>query len=329
MNDINQLSVFFMCWVFVLGLCIGSFLNVVVLRGLSGESIVFPPSKCPKCLNKLKWWMNIPVLSYLFLRGKCHYCKEPISLQYPIVELFEGIIFLLIYLKFNISLESLFYMIAASLLTVMSVCDIKESIIFDIHAYILILIGLSYNFITGGVHGFLFGLFGAISGFIFYEILARSGYLFAGHRAFGEGDSLIASGIGAFFGWKIMLLSAGISVIVMSLFAFPYLFIHSYKTGKKDTCIALSVSLFLILITYIFTRFNLSESIYSSLIFLLFIICGILWCIKLIFKDMKKNADNDESSLCLLPFGPAMAISFIIIMFFAQNLETFAKFYFS
>ena len=64
--------------VFVFGTIIGSFLNVVALRGLSGESIVLPPSKCPKCGNKLKPWHNIPILSYLFLRGKCAFCHEKI-----------------------------------------------------------------------------------------------------------------------------------------------------------------------------------------------------------------------------------------------------------
>ena len=66
--------------VFLIGLCIGSFLNVVALRGLSGESIAFPASKCPSCQKPLKWWHNIPVISYLFLRGKCAFCKEKITL---------------------------------------------------------------------------------------------------------------------------------------------------------------------------------------------------------------------------------------------------------
>ena len=79
---------FLLFWIFIVGICIGSFLNVVILRGLSGESIVFPSSKCPVCGNKLKWWMNIPVLSYILLRGKCGFCKTKISLQYPIVKSF-------------------------------------------------------------------------------------------------------------------------------------------------------------------------------------------------------------------------------------------------
>ena len=88
------LSLVILGFIFVVGLCIGSFLNVVILRTVSEESIVFPASKCPKCQNSLKWYHNIPVLSYIFLRGKCAFCKEPISIQYPIVELLRAMLFI-------------------------------------------------------------------------------------------------------------------------------------------------------------------------------------------------------------------------------------------
>ena len=78
---------YFLFWICLIGLCLGSFYNVVILRSLSEESLVFPPSKCPKCQNRLKPWHNIPVFSYIFLKGKCAFCKEKISIQYPIIEL--------------------------------------------------------------------------------------------------------------------------------------------------------------------------------------------------------------------------------------------------
>lgn len=83
MIDLTAYIAFF---VFVTGACIGSFLNVVALRGLSGESIVFPASHCTKCGKELNWYTNIPIVSWIFLKGKCEFCKEPISPQYPIVE---------------------------------------------------------------------------------------------------------------------------------------------------------------------------------------------------------------------------------------------------
>ena len=99
----------------VIGLCIGSFLNVVILRSLSEESIVFPASKCPKCQHKLHWWHNIPVLSYIILRGKCGFCKEKISIQYPLIELLTGIIFVVTFIKFGLSYHTLFAWTFASL----------------------------------------------------------------------------------------------------------------------------------------------------------------------------------------------------------------------
>ena len=85
--------------VFIFGSMIGSFLNVVIYRVPKGESIVFPSSKCQSCHTPLKWWHNIPIFSWLFLRGKCAFCQEKISAQYPIVEFLTGIIFVALYFK--------------------------------------------------------------------------------------------------------------------------------------------------------------------------------------------------------------------------------------
>lgn len=327
MNDFSILLPF-LIWIFVVGLCIGSFLNVVALRGLSGESVVFPSSKCPKCSNKLKWWMNIPLLSYLILRGKCHYCKTTISPQYPIVEFITGVFFLLIFIKFGFEINTLFYLIAFSILTVMSICDIKESVILDFHAYFLILFGIILNSISFGLDGFLFSITGGISGFVLYELIARSGYFLANQRAFGEGDSLIAAGIGTFFGWKLMLISTLLSVLVMAIFTYPYLLYKSYKEGKKKTVFALIAAVLIIAFAAIISKIELIKTFEISIAFLFIIIILTFLCAKFILDDMKKPAPNGEISLCMLPFGPAMAISFVIIMFFQNELTTLIKSYF-
>ncbi len=90
--------------VFILGLVIGSFLNVCIYRIPAGESIVFDASHCTKCGNRIKWYDLIPVLSYLILLGKCRYCKEKISLQYPCIELINGIAYLGIYLWLGLTI---------------------------------------------------------------------------------------------------------------------------------------------------------------------------------------------------------------------------------
>ena len=226
---------FIFSFVFVIGLCIGSFLNVCILRALSGESIVFPSSKCPKCGNKLKWWHNIPVLSYVFLRGKCAFCKEHISIQYPIIELLTGIIFTLEFLYFGTSLDTLFVWIISALLIVIAGTDIKEKVVFDVHTYSLIGVAVLYAFIKTAFtlwqshhagyafswdmfvfNPFVNSILGVLTGALIMEILARLGYLVAGTRAFGEGDTLIAAGLGAVFGWLQLLFVLILSVVIQT-----------------------------------------------------------------------------------------------------------------
>ena len=127
-------------FVFVIGLCIGSFLNVVALRAFTGESIVLPASKCPKCGAKIRPYDNIPVLSWLILGGKCRDCKNSISIQYPIVEFITGIGFLGFYFhfsKFFIDTDIIlrnaillpFFLILFCLAIVISITDIKEKVV--------------------------------------------------------------------------------------------------------------------------------------------------------------------------------------------------------
>ena len=166
-TQINNIEIWLLVYIFVIGLCIGSFLNVVILRGLADESIVFPPSKCPKCLNKLKWYHNIPIFSYVFLRGKCAFCHEKISIQYPIIEFLNGLIYGALFLKYGLCLNLLFYFIFASLFIVIFMTDIKEKVIFTRHTYILTLFGLLYNFLNKNL---IDSVLGGLVGFIFLEI---------------------------------------------------------------------------------------------------------------------------------------------------------------
>ena len=121
-------------WVFGLGLIIGSFLNVCLHRIPEGISIVWPPSKCVYCSKRIVWYDNIPVLSYLFLRGKCRHCQRKISAQYPIVEFLTGIVFLLLFRSVLIVSGSsicayIFYIIFCCFLIVGSFVDLRLHII--------------------------------------------------------------------------------------------------------------------------------------------------------------------------------------------------------
>jgi leader peptidase (prepilin peptidase)/N-methyltransferase len=122
--------------VFVVGLCVGSFLNVCIARLPENKSIVKPSSFCPHCKKAINWYDNIPVLSYLFLMGKCRFCKKRISIVYPAVELITAFILLFLYNQFGLSLDLFKYGILFILLIVVSFIDIKYH---AIPAYLCIL----------------------------------------------------------------------------------------------------------------------------------------------------------------------------------------------
>src|SRR6056297_489042 len=124
-----------MILIFTIGLMVGSFLNVVIYRLPEGESIVFPPSHCPDCNHKLKFYDLIPVISFLSLSGKCRYCGRKISWQYPLVELITGILYLLLYLQYGYSIKFVILMLLISALIVISLIDLKYKIIPNVISY--------------------------------------------------------------------------------------------------------------------------------------------------------------------------------------------------
>ncbi len=272
MIDVNTVIAIF---VFITGACIGSFLNVVALRGLSGESIVFPPSKCPKCGNKLNWYTNIPVISYCFLKGKCQFCKEHISLQYPIVEALNAILYLACFLTFGYTIKTFFLFPLISLFIVIAITDLKESVVLDIHTYIIMALGLIYSLTPGAEINFIQSLIGLAAGFIIFEALARIGYIFAQTRAFGEGDTLIAMGIGAFFGIKPLLIIIFMSVIIQAFMTIPILLNKSIKNKNYKESFAYSALLLCVVLVYLFKKFNLYDN-FALIISLLVIVCAIL-----------------------------------------------------
>jgi len=113
----------------LLGLIIGSFLNVIIFRVPQERSIVFPASHCPHCKNTLKWYMNIPVISFIFLKGKCAYCKQKISIQYPIIEFMTFAIFIVFFILNGLSVEFATNIIFVITVVIISLIDIRHFII--------------------------------------------------------------------------------------------------------------------------------------------------------------------------------------------------------
>ncbi|MDP3003976.1 MAG: prepilin peptidase, partial [Candidatus Azambacteria bacterium] len=173
---------------FVFGLVFGSFLNVVIYRLKSGRNMVSGRSFCPECKTILKWHDLVPLLSFVWLRGHCRYCHKKISWQYPIVELISGLLWVLIFYKFGISLINIYYLFIFSLFLVIAVYDFKWRIIPDKIVYPAIVIALIYNISPpdkGGLWGVL--LTAAVAFLFFFAI-----YFFSGGRAMGLGDAKLA-----------------------------------------------------------------------------------------------------------------------------------------
>lgn len=327
MNSLDLLPVGFVAsYVFILGLCIGSFLNVVVIRGLKGESMVFERSKCPKCGTKLKWYMNIPLLSFIFLRGKCAFCSCRISFQYPIVEFICACLFLAAYFAFGLGLKMFFMWVIFSLFIAMSATDIKETVIIDIHAYILLGVGLLYSFLGLGEINIYQSLLGAFFGFVVFEAMARLGKLFCGTRMFGEGDSLIALGLGAIFGWKNMLIIIALSIFIQAVCAIPYLIFKSYKERKRTLAISYGLVFFSIVLLILTNYFNLAKYQELYLCFVAFVSIVLLWALKnIIFEIRNKKYDDtkdEEEKFSLLPFGPALLIASTVCIFYLSSVKS-------
>ncbi len=216
------------------GVLFGSFLNVVILRIPEGESIVFTPSHCTSCNTPLKPWHNVPILSWLILGGKCAYCKAKISIQYPIIELSSGVIFLLVAFKYGVNFPAFFIAMSFLMLLALSMIDFKYKMVPD-----------SLNLLA-----ILFAVMGAFSPDIFLQN-AQNAILFAGGftllrfvlsyyltssvyraglktktswnkhydrtpmiEAMGEGDIMVAATMGALLGMKLGLFAIFLSAIL-------------------------------------------------------------------------------------------------------------------
>ncbi|QIB26473.1 prepilin peptidase [Caloranaerobacter azorensis] len=200
--------------IFITGLIIGSFLNVCIYRIPKGESIVYPPSHCTNCNTRLKAIDLIPVFSYLLNKGRCRYCGERISLQYPFVEIFNGLIYLLLFYKFGLSFNLIKYLFLTSLLIVISVIDYKHQIIPNsilLFGFFTILIFKLLYYSKAELLNSILGLL--IGGLIFSIIVIVS------RGGMGGGDIRLIALLGFFFGWKHLLLLMLLSFVIGAFFS--------------------------------------------------------------------------------------------------------------
>lgn len=208
-STLPHLSFFF----FITGLCIGSFLNVVIARLPQEKSIVHPPSACPVCDYRLRWYDNIPLISYLILRAKCRQCKTRISLRYPVVELLTGFFAFLCYYRFNLTMQALVYFVFICFLLVITYIDLDHFIIPDILSLPAIPIFFLASFLLPDFT-WKDSLFGILAGGGGLFLLAWIYYLITGNDGMGGGDIKLLGGIGAALGLTGALFTVFVSALL-------------------------------------------------------------------------------------------------------------------
>lgn len=228
--------------VFALGASLGSFINVVVYRLPTGLSVLWPPSRCPKCFNRLKAYDNVPVFGWLWLKGRCRYCQTKISRRYPLVETLTGIIFLIVFWVFQFSIFTLGYWAFCSWLLALSLIDLdtmtlpnpltKSGLMLGI--IFQVAIGwLSEPTLAGLVKRLMTGIAGAVVGLWLFDAIAFLGSLAFGKTVMGAGDAKLTAMIGAWLGWRYLLLVGFISCLLGVLVGGGAIILSQHQMGQK------------------------------------------------------------------------------------------------
>ena len=209
------------------GAVIGSFLNVCIVRLPAEQSVVSPPSRCPKCGKPVEWRDNIPVLSWLLLRGKCRGCREPISILYPIIELATALLWAGMAWHYGLSLDALRGALFGTLLLGIALTDAREYIIPNEFTYGGLAIGLILS-AASGLDSVVAALIGAVVGFAILWLVGVAGRWAFKEEAMGGGDIKMMAMVGTFVGWQGVLLT-----IFLGALAGTAIFLPLTLIGRK------------------------------------------------------------------------------------------------
>lgn len=230
---------FFLSASFIIGAIIGSFLNVCIYRIPAGESIVHPPSRCPACKSSIRWYQNVPILSYLLLRGRCAACGIRISARYPLVEGLTGLLFTLVVFRFGFQAVTPVLWLLTAALIVIAFIDIDHQIIPDAISLPGIVVGFLCSFAVPWI-SWSDSLLGILAGggslylvaFVYERLTKKEGM--------GGGDIKLLAMIGAFLGWKAILPIVFFSSLMGTLVGVPVMLIK-----KADSKLAIPFGPFL------------------------------------------------------------------------------------
>ena len=247
--------------VFIFGICIGSFLNVCIYRLPEKRSIVHPRSMCPGCGTLIRFYDNIPILSYLLLKGKCRHCGAGISFRYPVIEFISGIFAVGVFLKFGLGVESLIYYTFIAVLLVITFIDIDHQIIPDVISLPGIPVFFAASFALPNI-SFVESILGILIGGGSLWLVAQLYYLLTRKEGMGGGDIKLLAMMGALIGWKGVLFTIFTASAVGTLAGMLVMI----KTGKSMKLkIPFGPFLAVGAIAYIFFRTAINSMVFQSL----------------------------------------------------------------
>jgi len=244
---------------------LGSFFNVCIYRIPRKESIVFPASHCPVCKHKITMFDNIPIFSYLFLKGKCRYCGAKISPIYPIIEIITPLFFLGLFFVSgqNFSPDFWKYFVFISFGIIIFSIDVVHKIIPDVLSLPLLIIGFLFSLIPGSKMGIVSAFTGAAFGFFVFFILAYLFHRFMKKEALGGGDIKLIAAIGSFVGFYGVLFT----IFFASFFALIFILVF-YKERTKEIPFApflISAAVFYVLFGHLIFDLYLRLFLFRSL----------------------------------------------------------------
>jgi len=206
-------------FIFVFGACIGSFLNVVIYRLPAKISLIYPPSRCPKCEHQLGATENVPIFGWLWLKGRCRWCKTEISSRYPLIEFITAWLFVLVYLQYNLTPFTMGYCLLISWLLALSLIDLDTMTLPNQLTESGLILGLIFQLIIGVqtnniIPQLMFGIIGMVLGIWLLDIINFLGTIIIGQPAMGGADAKLLGMIGVWLGWQNVLLSCFLACLV-------------------------------------------------------------------------------------------------------------------
>jgi leader peptidase (prepilin peptidase)/N-methyltransferase len=216
---------------FLFGSIVGSFLNVCIYRLPRGESIVTPRSHCPGCGKLIRAWDNIPILSFLILRGRCRDCGQPIAWRYPLVEGLTGLLFALTVVQYGPTALAASLLLFVAVLVVIAFVDLDHQVIPNVMTLPGIPLGLLAGLAVGGPP-ILDRILGALTGAGFLYLVLVYGSALYGQDAMGEGDLNLMALVGAFLGWKAVVVTLLVGCLSGSLVGLALIALR--RLGRRE-----------------------------------------------------------------------------------------------